>query len=391
MEGVFKRSLLCLALAGILVGCAGENATVPIDNSVVYGALLDLTGPGKTLGVTSQAALDIALDTPFAVEDTGLVPDNALAGLMRLKARGARVVFGPQSSSELAACRAYADANGIVLISMGSTASSLSIADDNVLRFCPPDTREIQAVVAYLEDTGKTGIVPVWRDDVGNNGLVSQLKTQFPTAGGTVSDGFMYGPTTTDFSAAATTATDQATTLRGTLGDNVALYFGSFDEASDLAAAFPDTEVPGQIAIGGDGMAKAASFLAPGATAAREFAMRNDLVAPTFGLDPAQQSIWGPLTNQIKNMTGEDPDAFALAAYDSAVIAQQAINTSNAANATALRIAIITLADAHVGATGLNRLDANGDRLSSTFDFYGLDSTPAWVVKASYRNGVIVR
>jgi branched-chain amino acid transport system substrate-binding protein len=388
---VFKRSLLCLALAGVLVGCSGDNATLPIDNSVVYGALLDLSGPGKTLGVTSRAALDIALDSNFLVEDTGLVPDNALAGLMRLKEQGVKVVFGPQSSSELAACKAFADANGMILISMGSTASSLSIPNDDVLRFCPPDTREIEAVVAYLEDTGKTGIVPVWRNDVGNNGLVSQLKTQFPTAGGTVSDGFMYGTETTDFSAAVNAATNQATALRGTLGNNVALYFGSFDEAADLAAAFPNTDVPGQIAIGGDGMAKAASFLAPGATAARDFARRNNLVAPTFGLDPAQQPIWGPLSTQIKNMSGEDPDAFALAAYDSAVIAQQAVNSTGTVNATALRNAIINLADAHVGATGLNRLDANGDRASSTFDFYGLNDTPAWVVKASYRNGVIVR
>jgi branched-chain amino acid transport system substrate-binding protein len=389
MTLVFKRSLLCLAIAVAVAGCAGSDSTAPIETH--FGALLDLSGPGKTLGTTSRAALGIALgDDPLAVEDTGLVPANALAALQRLKAQGVKVVFGPQSSSELAAVKDYADANGILLISMGSTASSLSIANDNILRFCPPDTKEIEAVVAYLEDTGKTGIVPVWRNDLGNQGLVNQLKLQFPAAGGVASAGFMYEPNTTDFGPAVTSATNQATNLRAAAGNNVALYFGSFDEAADLAAAFPVEDVPGQIAIGGDGMAKAQSFLEPGATAARAFAARNDLVAPTFGLDPAQQNIWGPLTTQIKNLTGEDPDAFALAAYDSAVIAKRVI-ASAPFGAGALRSAVVAEANTYVGATGSCRLDANGDRAVSTFDFYGLNDTPAWVVRASYRNGAIIR
>ena len=108
------------------------------------------------------------------------------------------------------------------------------------------------------------------------------MKTQFPAAGGTASAGFMYEPATTDFGPAVSAATSQAADLRATLGNTVALYFGSFDEAADLAAAFPTDDVPGQIAIGGDGMAKAQSFLEPGATAARAFAARNNLVAPTF-------------------------------------------------------------------------------------------------------------
>ncbi len=386
---VFKRSLLCLAIAVVVAGCAGDNVNAPLD--IQYGALLDLSGPGKTLGITSRAALDLALaGDPMAVEDTGLVPANALAALQRLKAKGVKVVFGPQSSSELAAIKGYADANGILLISMGSTASSLSLADDNALRFCPPDTKEIEAVVAYLESEGKTGIVPVWRNDVGNQGLVSQLKTQFPAAGGTATAGFMYEPATTDFSAAVAAATDQATTLRGTLGNTVALYFGSFDEAADLAAAFPTSDVPGQIAIGGDGMAKAQSFLAPGATAARAFAARNQLVAPTFGLDPAQQSIWGPLTTQIKSQTGDDPDAFALAAYDSAVIAKRVIATAGQ-GVGAFKAAVIAEASTYVGATGSCRLDAHGDRAVAPFDFYGLNAVPEWVVRASYRNGTIIR
>jgi branched-chain amino acid transport system substrate-binding protein len=326
-----------------------------------------------------------------AVEDTGSDPANALEALKRLHAKGAKIVFGPQSSSELEQIMPYAAANGIVILSMGSTASSLAIPNDNVLRFCPPDPLEIKAAVAYLQAEGKTGVVPVWRNDVGNAGLASQMKLQFPAAGGTASAGVSYEPATTDFTSTVADVRAQATALRGTLGNNVGLFFGSFEEAAALMATFPDEDVPGQIAIGGDGMAKVGTFLTPGATAARAFAARNDLVTLTFGLDPAQQAIWGPLTNQIKSMTGDDSDGFSLAAYDSAVIAKRALSTVPLGNATLLRTAIVAEANNYVGATGLCRLDANGDREASTFDFWGLDATPAWALRASYRNGVIIR
>jgi len=373
-----------------IVGCGGNSGRGTF-GTTTYGALLDLSGPGKTLGATSQAAINIGLDGErLAVEDTGSVPANALEGLKRLHARGVRVVFGPQSSSELAQIKPYADANGIVLMSMGSTASALSVADDNVLRFCPPDPLEIQAVVAYLQAEGKTGVVPVWRNDVGNTGLASQLKTQFAAAGGTAAEGVSYETTTTDFTTTVAAVRNQATTLRGTLGNNVGLFFGGFDEAAQLMAAFPDETVPGQIAIGGDGFAKAGAFLAPGATAARAFAAKNNLVTVTFGLDPAQQAVWGPVATQVKNATGEDPDGFALAAYDSAVIAKRALG-NNPNGADALLAAIVGEASTYVGATGSCQLDANGDRQASTFEFYGLSETPSWVLRAIYRNGTIVR
>lgn len=387
---MFKRSLVLLAIGLAFAGCAGgSGGGVP---PTIYGALLDLSGPGKTLGTTSRSAIYLGLDgEAAAIEDTGSNPAQALEGLKRLHAQGVKVVFGPQTSSELAQIREYANDNGILLLSMGSTASSLALPDDNVLRFCPPDPLEIKAAVAYLQGEGKTGVVPVYRNDVGNAGLAQQMSQQFAAAGGTVGAGVAYDPGTTDFTTTVTKTRAQASSLRATLGNNVGLFFGSFDEAASLMGAFPNEVVPGQIAVGGDGMAKVGTFLEPAATAARIFAANNSLVTLTFGLDPAQQSIWGPLSEQIHDETGEDPDGFALAAYDAAAIAKEAVESSPHGTPLEIRTNIIAAADAHVGATGLCKLDANGDRQASTFDFFGLDGTPAWVLRASYRNGVIVK
>ena len=65
----------------------------------------------------------------------------------------------------------FADAHNILVISQGSTASSLAVPGDNIFRFCPNDRREAEALVALLQHDGIRAIVPLWRNDAGNNGL----------------------------------------------------------------------------------------------------------------------------------------------------------------------------------------------------------------------------
>jgi branched-chain amino acid transport system substrate-binding protein len=139
------------------VAACGDDTTAPADsNHFVVGALLSLTGPGRTLGQTSEAALQPAADDLNAqlsgqgsatrvsvrVEDTGLDPARALDRLRTLAGEGVRVFVGPQSSSEVAALKPFADSAGVVVLSQGSTASSLSIPDDNVFRLVPDDSHE---------------------------------------------------------------------------------------------------------------------------------------------------------------------------------------------------------------------------------------------------------
>ena len=52
---------------------------------------------------------------------------------------GVRIIVGPQSSSEVAAIQPLANAEGVLVVSQGSTASSLAMPNDNVFRFVPND------------------------------------------------------------------------------------------------------------------------------------------------------------------------------------------------------------------------------------------------------------
>jgi len=86
---------------------------------------------------------------------------KALAAIKDLDKRGVQIIVGPQTSSEVAMIKPFADAHIILVISQGTTASSLAIAADNIFRFCPNDKREADAIVALMKHDGIHSIVPI--------------------------------------------------------------------------------------------------------------------------------------------------------------------------------------------------------------------------------------
>ena len=92
-------------------------------------------------------------------------------------------MIGPQSSAEVAAIKAYADANDVLVASQSSTAGSLAIADDNIFRFTPSDTLEAVALVGLMKADRIATIIPFWRNDAGNNGLQVATRALFGASG----------------------------------------------------------------------------------------------------------------------------------------------------------------------------------------------------------------
>lgn len=136
---------------------------------VVFGALLALTGSGFSMGESGEAALKLAVEdvnvylsnigskvrVRLIVKDTKTDPTVALEKLQSLAGKGIKVVIGPQSSAEVETVKAYADENGILLVSPSSVAPSLAIPGDNVFRFCPDATHQAEAVARLM-----------WEDEV---------------------------------------------------------------------------------------------------------------------------------------------------------------------------------------------------------------------------------
>jgi branched-chain amino acid transport system substrate-binding protein len=222
-----------------------------------------------------------------------------------LAAQGVHVVIGPQASSEVKAVRAAAGSLGVVAISQGSTAHSLAIPGDNVLRFVPDDIREGEALVALLRRDGIDGIVPIWRDDPGNSGLVASVRRQFQAHGGKVATGVRYGTGVADFTAPANVLGRQVEALRQRGANHVAVYLAAFDEVVGVFHAA--RAVAGLNAVpwyGSDGVALTTALVHDRRAAG--FASDVGYPNPILGLSDAVLRRAAPLTARVRSRAGPE-------------------------------------------------------------------------------------
>jgi branched-chain amino acid transport system substrate-binding protein len=407
---IISRVIVCgLALA--FIGQAGGDQSAQLRSHRVFkvGVLVSLTGSGFSLGRSTVAALQIAEEQikaeaitqhggyrfKFFVRDTQQNPSKALEAIQDLDKRGVQIIIGPQTSSEVRMIKPYADEHNILVISQGSTASSLSIPDDNIYRLCPDDRLEAEAIVALMQHDGIQHIVPLWRNDAGNNGLHDSVQAAFEALGGTVASGFRYEPSTTDFSAATSSIATQIAGLigGGTNPSAIAVYLAAFDEvvgifnaAHSLGAPLSTTEW-----YGSDGVALSAALTGDATAAA--FAASVDYPNPIFGLPDSLQSEWQPIADEIEARTGIKPDAFALSTYDGLFVIQRALeDVGDLKNFAAFKAAFVSEADQYQGITGSLALNLAGDRANGDFDFWAVRSrngSYSWVRIGSYNNGVL--
>ncbi len=398
-------SILTLAVRGM----AAERqraVTQPSGAPIVLGGLFSLTGDGATLGKASAAALQLAardinqeladLQLPYHVEyyiaDTRLSPPVAQTKLIDLSSAGATIVIGPQSSAEAAAVKDYANAHGILLISQGSTASSLAIAGDNLFRLAPNDKLEGAAIAALMRTNGIDTIVPMWRNDAGNGGLHDSTKTSFEAAGGSMLTGVSYDPATTNFSAPVTSLGAAVRTARNANpAAHIGVYLASFEEAAsifDLARL--DADLAGVRWYGGDGVVQSQALIATPAIAA--FGVKTSFTAPNVGLDESLRDRWQPLSDEIKGLTGFAPDAYSLSVYDAAWVG--VLSTIESSSTPALRKAsFIRNVQRYLGLTGSTALDAAGDRKSASFDYWTITDNAGhvdWLRTGQYSGGRVV-
>ncbi len=365
-----------------------KSGTNEKTQTVTVAGLLSLTGNWSTLGVCSQAAMDIAAEDINAymkqtnsnylftttIYDTKL--DTALAAgfINDAKVNNIQFVIGPQSSAEVGAIKAFADANNMLVISQGSTAGKYAIAGDNIYRFCPPDKIEGAAIAATIYKASKKGLITVARDDAGNKGLQTVTGTVFASLGGAVANIAPYSTTTTDFSSVIAGIKTNIETFSALYGlEGTAVYLASFDECVQLfQQASADPVLSSVNWYGGDGVTLSAALTSDAAAAA--FATATKFFAPTFGLpslpDPERQT----LSDAIKSRTGITPDAFALASYDAMwVIAFTILNSANVQNDFNKEKSIFEKqANSYYGVTGPTLLDDAGDRSIGSFDYWGI-------------------
>src|SRR5690606_13070988 len=118
------------------------------------------------------------------------------------------------------------------------------------------------------------------------------------------------------------------------------------------------------------------------------FAMVVGYPNPILGLRDEDESLWGPVLEDLEEELDRRPDTFALAAYDALVVAHMALEEAGAdADAAEFAQAFVSKAETHVGLTGPTVLNEAGDRASASFDFWSVcqeGDTFTWKRTISY-------
>ena len=370
---------------------------------IKIGALLSLTGSWSTLGNDCVAALQVGiaqlnkaalvLKQPgrydLVVRDTKLDPQIAVTQLRVLHSQGVRVVIGPQSSAEARALLPVAAKLGMLLVSPSSTASSLSLARDNLVRFCPDDRREAAASASVAYSEGIRTLVTVARDDVGNTGLYQSVRQSFSSLGGTVAGGFVYAPTTTDFAPVVQNIASLISQASALNKGPVGVYLAGFDEVAELFRVAAVSNLPQVAWFGGDGTVLSSALKDPEAAG---FATSVGFPCPTLGIPDNQVANSWPIAGLIRMRTANEPEAFALAAYDSLmVIARTVVPFGTLLPSWALLPSVTQSANSYVGLTGPTTLNKAGDRSLGAYSFYDLQPTGQdyrWSFYGTWANGV---
>ena len=262
------------------------------------------------------------------------------------------------------------------MVSQGSTASSLAMPNDNVFRFVPNDHIEGRATTDLLTHQGIRVVVPMWRDDRGNQGLATSVRAAATSEGVEVTAGFQYEPTTTDFGPGLQAVSGQVAAADQRVGAaHVAVYLAGFEETANVLAAAAMT--PGLAAVrwyGGDGSAQAVQLLDSAPAASVRGARRAAIPARSSRCPPANERRDAALIRQISppGPRRRPTRSRSPPTTGSTSPSRRCATHGTTANGTTLRAAFARTADGYPGVTGTIRLDALGDRASAPYAYWSI-------------------
>ena len=284
------------------------------------------------------------------------------------------------------------NASDSVLISLSSTLSQLSVAD-NIFRMVPDDSHMIEAIVQALSYKGIRHLAVMYIDDTWGASLFDQLSRSFEENGGTVLGSRNYLTLRTDILQAA------LDDLSSMVADQIAVDGPSgigfmliaYDEALGIMEMAASDSVLGSINwFGSDGYVKHRSLL-ENKTAA-SFCVKTQYLAPA--LDVTLTPEGEILEAEIITATGGLPATYySLLAYDAFWAgAQTLLNSPDNPSIDALRDALTAEFENSLPAAGTVKLNAAGDQSEGTYYFWTVindGASYAWKHELTFENGDI--
>jgi branched-chain amino acid transport system substrate-binding protein len=257
----------------------------------------------------------------------------------------------------------------------------------------PNDRVEGRATTDLIVEDGAKVVVPMWRNDRGNQGLSDSVRAAATSEGLEVTTGYRYEPDTTDFGPGLTEIAAQVSAAKQQPGNpEVAVYLAGFEEVADVLAAAGSVEGLDTVDwYGGDGSAQAVQLIENDQTVA--FTDETGRVpSPLVALSKQSKKQNAKLIKEIGKVADATPDAFGLAAYDALSIGVDAVRDAGVdADGATLRAAFTRAANGYKGVTGPVNLDPGGDRASAPYAFWSIceskGDAPDWASTGTWTPG----
>lgn len=366
-----------------------------LSDTVLVGGLLPLTGDRSTRGEDYKTAIHLAeqdfnnyLDELGAkwkldviIEDSATSPVIALDKLASLNAKNIHIVIGPQSSAELRNIMSYANYNGMLLVSSGSTTPTLAIPNDNVYRFIPDDATQGKVLARLVHDEKITHIIPIWRGDVWGDGLKDVFTKEFTMLGGNVDEGIRYHPDVVEFSSSVSLLAEkvQQSSDKYEL-DHIAVLDISFTEAVQIMQTTSQHEILVDVRwFGSSGIVKDTQLVED--RISQQFSEDVEFTALQFA--PSKSDKYEKIQSLMESELGRVPNAYAFSTYDSVWIIGLAILQTQSTDMSTIKETIPDIAENYEGVIGSTKLNHAGDLDNSNYELCGVKNSE-WIIVGKY-------
>jgi len=396
---IFLSTLFLTALIVLSLSCRKHEPRPgphPGSKEVTLGAILDLTGDYSEEGLAGQAAIELAIsdlneryasvNSPVrftcTYADTHMDTINTLIRAQEMYGQGIRLlVGGPGNSTELKAIRNFLDDNRMLALTCFSSSPALAIPGDYIYRLITDDFVQGRALIRMMATDSLKALIPVWRKDTYGTGLYNTVKERFEAMGGKVYTGVGYTPDDTDYNALIAQASGDITNAIAVYGaEYVGVILISYQEANGFlqaASAIPD--LASVKWYGCDANVQKSSGSENHDAAQSAFTVRCLAAIMAIGTADSMPATARKIAGRIRTITGSEPDAYALSAYDAVMIYGQCYDIVQRYDATAIR-SVLSSVCASYNYMGISRaLNEAGDLATANYIFWTVAPTgPDW-------------
>jgi branched-chain amino acid transport system substrate-binding protein len=388
--------LIVVVVVVLMAACKKEeeakgpvlSGEVPIGYICASPDQLEPTGTAIDLAIqdVNEYAKSLGRDITFKVytESAEGSAEKALENAQTLYARGIRFVVGSNWSGQCKAILDYANQNHLLLVSDGSTAPELAIANDYLFRLPATDeTQTLALSIGVLREIGIDGLVVLQRADSWGDGNAKFIDTNFTAQGGEIAGNIRYASDKTEFAAEVRELNEVVTAAIAKYGqDKVAIGVWSFEEITAILNEAANYETLMSVPwIGSNGITQSTRIIDETPDIAKQMKILSMMLGVT------QSDKYQAFRDRYYAALNLEPGAYNTFAYDAVWLIAKSILEVGEYDPVKVQGVFLEVASDYFGAGGWYDLNEFGDRHGAAFEIWTIveeAGAPVWKKAAMF-------